>query len=158
MTRPEQEAGKGMWAGNAGPTANSPVGGDPFGMAAWLKDMPKVPLHPLMQQQAAAMAAATAIGLGMTSHFAGLMFGAMQSVAGTTQKTAVADEKAAQGPAEPVASAAVVVDTAAVRETAPVAKAPDSATPVAARPVSQEPVVKTPVKVENRNGRRLRRT
>ncbi|CAN7152264.1 NADH:ubiquinone oxidoreductase [Pararhizobium sp. LjRoot255] len=148
MTRPEQEAGKGMWAGNAGPTADSPAGGDPFGMAAWLKDMPKVPLHPLMQQQAAAMAAATAIGLGMTSHFAGLMFGAMQRVAGTTQKTAVADEKAAQSPAEPVASAAVVVDTAAVRETAPVAKAPDSATPVAARPVSQEPAVKTPVKVE----------
>jgi len=148
MTRPEQEAGKGTWAGNAGPTADSPVGNDPFGMAAWLKDMPKVPLHPLMQHPAAAMAAATAIGLGMTSHFAGLMFGAMQGVTGATQKTAGADEKAAQNPAEPVASAAVVADTEAVKETAPVVKAPDPATPVATRPVSEEPFVKTPVKVE----------
>ncbi len=38
----------------------------------------KVPLHPLMAHPAAAVAAATAIGFGLTSHIAGVMFGAMQ--------------------------------------------------------------------------------
>ncbi|MCV9965621.1 hypothetical protein OIU34_27465 [Pararhizobium sp. BT-229] len=146
MNRPEQEADKGTQAGSAGPSIGSPAGrNDPFGMTEWLKDMPKVPLHPLMQHPAAAMAAATAIGLGVTSHIAGFMFGAMQGMAGTAQKTgAVADEKPAAKPVELVASTAKAADTAPVAETAK----PVEAEPVAAVPVKSTPARSAPAKTE----------
>lgn len=138
MTRPEQDASKGSWAGTAGPTADSPAGSDPYGMAAWLKDMSKAPLHPLMQNPAAAMAAATAIGLGMTSHFAGLMFGAMESMTRTAQKTASAtDETPAAEAAEPVADAA---DVAPPTKTETPAKAPVKSKPVKAESAKAAPV------------------
>ena len=66
-----------------------PPGGDPadpFGMAEWMKGLPQMPLHPLMVHPAAAVAAATAIGFGLTSHFAGAMFGAMQGAVEAAQK------------------------------------------------------------------------
>jgi NADH-quinone oxidoreductase subunit E len=151
MNRPEQEADKGTRAGSAGPSIGSPAGrNDPFGMTEWLKDMPKVPLHPLMQHPAAAMAAATAIGLGVTSHIAGFMFGAMQGMAGTTQKTdAAADEKPAAKPVEPVASTAKAADTAPVAETAkPVKADPVKAAPVKTAPIRSAPVKTAPVKAE----------
>lgn len=56
---------------------------DPFGMAEWMKTMPAVPL---MANPVAAVAAATAIGFGLSSHFAGVMFGAMQGAASALQK------------------------------------------------------------------------
>ena len=141
MTRPEQEASKGSWAGTAGPTADSPAGSDPYGMAAWLKDISKAPLHPLMQNPAAAMAAATAIGLGMTSHFAGLMFGAMESMTRTAQKTASAtDETLAAEAAEPVAD---VADAAPPTKTETPAK-----TPVKSKPVKAESAKAAPVKAD----------
>lgn len=54
---------------------------DPFGLSPWLKEMPSMAIPPLMAHPMAAMAAATAIGFGMTSHLAGIMMGAMQSSA-----------------------------------------------------------------------------
>ncbi|WP_349433894.1 NADH:ubiquinone oxidoreductase [Pararhizobium sp. A13] len=151
MNRPEQEADKGTRAGSAGPSIGSPAGrNDPFGMTEWLKDMPKVPLHPLMQHPAVAMAAATAIGLGVTSHIAGFMFGAMQGMAGTAQKTgAAAEEKPAAEPAELVASTAKAADTAPVAETAkPVEAEPIKPAPVKSTPAKSAPVKTAPVKAQ----------
>ncbi len=66
-----------------------PLGGepaDPFGMGEWLKAMPQVPLHPLMAHPAGAVAAATALGFGLSSHIAGVMLGAMQGAVEVLQK------------------------------------------------------------------------
>lgn len=95
MVKPDHGTNKDKEAGTAGPGFASGVGNgeDPFGMAEWLKDLPKVPLHPLMQHPAAAFAAATAIGIGMTSHVAGFMLGAMQGMAERAQ-AATPDEAA----------------------------------------------------------------
>lgn len=81
-TRNEEQ---GMNAGAVIPFAR-PLGAgsaDPFGMAEWMKGMPAVPL---MANPMAAVAAATAIGFGLSSHFAGVMFGAMQGAASALQK------------------------------------------------------------------------
>ncbi|MBP1860890.1 NADH:ubiquinone oxidoreductase [Rhizobium herbae] len=142
MAKPEHETHKGTQAGSAGPSFGSGIGStnDPFGMAEWLKDMPKVPLHPLMQHPAAAFAAATAVGLGMTSHIAGFMLGAMQGMAETAQKTGAAlDEKPVAQPAEPMAGAAAAASPAkASVEAKPVRVEPEKAKPVKAEPVRAE--------------------
>ncbi|MDK1376222.1 MULTISPECIES: NADH:ubiquinone oxidoreductase [unclassified Sinorhizobium] len=59
---------------------------DPFGMAEWMTNMPHLPLHPLMAHPTAAVAAATALGFGLSSHIAGIMVGAMQGAVGAMQK------------------------------------------------------------------------
>ncbi len=106
MIKPDHGTNKDNEAGTAGPDFASGVGSgeDPFGMAEWLKELPKVPLHPLMQHPAASFAAATAIGIGMTSHVAGFMLGAMQGMAERAQAAAPAKEAkaetAGQAPAE----------------------------------------------------------
>lgn len=69
-------------------------GDDPFGLAPWLKQMPDMPLHPLMAHPVAAIAATTAIGFGIAGQMAGAMLGLMQSAAERTK--AVLDEAAAQ--------------------------------------------------------------
>ena len=61
------------------------AGDDPFGLAPWLKEMPDVPLHPLMAHPMAAMAATTAIGFGLAGQMAGAMLGVMQSAAERTK-------------------------------------------------------------------------
>ncbi|WP_313665279.1 hypothetical protein [Shinella sp.] len=79
------------------------AGDDPFGIAQWLKEMPDVPLHPLMAHPAAAMAATAAIGFGLAGQMAGAMLGLMQGAAG--QAKAVLDEAAdiaAKARTEPV--------------------------------------------------------
>lgn len=68
------------------------AGDDPFGLSPWLKQMPDVPLHPLMAHPMAAMAATTAIGLGIAGQMAGAMLGVMQSAAERTK--AMLDEAA----------------------------------------------------------------
>lgn len=149
MARPGNETGKGTQAGPAGPSSVRPAGNDPFGMAEWLKDMPKVPLHPLMQHPAAAMAAATAIGFGMTSQIAGFMLGAMQGLADTVQKTGVAaDEKSVEKAAEPVEKPVATAKTAPVVKLKVPSKAPGKAQPVKAKPVAAEPVAVVPAKAE----------
>ena len=84
------------------------AGDDPFGLAPWLKEMPGVPLHPLMAHPMAAMAATTAIGFGIAGQMAGAMLGMMQSAA--ERAKVVLDEaadlaakaEAASGTAAPV--------------------------------------------------------
>ncbi|OCP16412.1 MULTISPECIES: NADH:ubiquinone oxidoreductase [unclassified Ensifer] len=73
----------------SGISSARPFGGDPadpFGMAEWMKSMPQVPLHPLMAHPAGAVAAATALGFGLSSHIAGVMLGAMQGAVEALQK------------------------------------------------------------------------
>ncbi|WP_426123121.1 hypothetical protein [Pararhizobium sp. PWRC1-1] len=145
MARPGNETGKGTQAGSAGPSTVPPAGNDPFGMAEWLKDMPKVPLHPLMQHPAAAMAAATAIGFGMTSQIAGFMLGTMQGLAHTAQKTGVAaNEKPAAKAAEPAETPVYAANAGPVVKAKAPAKAPGKARPVKAKPVATEPVAVVP--------------
>ncbi|MCF3642033.1 hypothetical protein LXM94_18870 [Rhizobium sp. TRM95111] len=107
MTKP---AGQEANATNVPPAAAA--GDDPFGLAPWLREMPAVPMHPLMAHPMAAMAAATAIGLGVTGQIAGMMLGAMQ---GATARTKVALDEAEAGLAEAEAVVARVAEiTAAV--------------------------------------------
>ncbi|WP_205536230.1 NADH:ubiquinone oxidoreductase [Shinella zoogloeoides] len=68
------------------------AGDDPFGLSPWLKQMPDMPLHPLMAHPMAAMAATTAIGFGIAGQMAGAMLGVMQSAAERTK--AMLDEAA----------------------------------------------------------------
>jgi NADH-quinone oxidoreductase subunit E len=109
----ERKEGQGREAAAVIPFARSAGAdpADPFGMAEWMKNMPKVPLHPLMAHPAAAVAAATALGFGLSSHIAGIMFGAMQGAASALH---VAKPSTAEAPA-----------------TAPAAKAPQA--PASAR-------------------------
>ena len=125
------------------------AGDDPFGLSPWLKEMPDVPLHPLMAHPMAAMAATTAIGFGIAGQMAGAMLGVMQSAAERTK--AMLDEAA-----ELAAKAEAAKETAAPVKAKPelrvVPKAePEmkvarekSATPktVEARPVRRAPAAK----------------
>ena len=118
-------------------------------MAEWLKDMPKVPLHPLMQHPAAAMAAATAIGFGVTSQIAGFVLGAMQGLAETAQKTGVpADDVLVAKVAKPTEAPVIAVKAEPVVKPKVVAKAPVKARPVKATPAVAEPVAIAPAKAE----------
>ena len=99
MAGPNQQAAKDTRTGSADASNASGSGyeNDPFGMAGWMKDMP---VHPLMRHPVAAMATAGAISIGMTSHMAGLMFGAMQGLAETALRAGLAGESPAPGALE----------------------------------------------------------
>ncbi|OOG75893.1 NADH:ubiquinone oxidoreductase [Sinorhizobium sp. A49] len=87
---------------------------DPFGMAEWMKGMSQVPLHPLMAHPAGAVAAATALGFGLSSHIAGVMLGAMQGAVEALQKgSALADQPQAGVTAEVVPAKAAPVQAEA---------------------------------------------
>ncbi|OJG00220.1 hypothetical protein [Pararhizobium antarcticum] len=90
MVRPVDHKGADKQTGSSG-TASASVdaGRDPFGLAQW---MPGASLHPLMANPTAAVVAATAVGLGMTSQMAGFMLGAMQGFVDATQKSAPQSE------------------------------------------------------------------
>jgi NADH-quinone oxidoreductase subunit E len=68
------------------------AGEDPFGFSPWLRQMPDVPLHPLMAHPVAGLVATTAIGFGLAGQMAGMMLGMMQGAAERTK--AVLDEAA----------------------------------------------------------------
>ncbi|WP_455271983.1 hypothetical protein [Rhizobium herbae] len=156
MAGPGNETGKGTQAGSAGPSNVPLAGNDPFGMAEWLKDMPKVPLHPLMQHPAAAMAAATAIGFGMTSQIAGFVLGAMQGLADTAQKTGVvADEKPAAKTVEPVEKPVAAAKAAPAVKA--LAKVPGKPRSVEVMPAAPEPVAVVPVKAEKPTRQKIAR-
>ncbi len=149
MAGPGSETGRGKQTGSAATSSGSRAGNDPFGMAEWLKNMPNGQLHPLMQHPAAAMAAVTAIGFGMTSQIAGFMLGAMQGLAETAQKTGVAaDEVPVAKVAKPAEAPVIAVKAAPVVKPKVVAKAPGKARPVEAKPVSAEPVAVVAAKAE----------
>lgn len=159
MATPEEKAGRGTGADNAGPSADASAGGpasgaDPFGMAEWLRTMPN--MHPLMQHPAAAMAAATAIGLSVTGQMAGFMLGAMQGMSGRARRADEPDEGIAETAPElveePVKAAVPVAEpetmvpepvTEAVVAAAPVAEvldAPPAKVKAAAKPVRRKAV------------------
>ncbi|HEV7306619.1 helix-hairpin-helix domain-containing protein [Ensifer sp.] len=118
-----------------------PLGGDPadpFGMGEWMKALPQVSLHPLMVHPAAAVAAATAIGFGLTSHFAGAMLGAMQGAVEAAQKRAQPDASASD--------ATVATTTQAEAELKPVAKPSAPAKRAAAKPVVEKVTAEKVVK------------
>lgn len=128
-------------------------GGDPFGLAPWLKEMPDVPLHPLMAHPVAAIAATTAIGFGIAGQMAGAMLGLMQSAAerakvALDEAAALAEAKAEPQPVEPVKAKPVLsvvpkAEKPAVAKTVKVARE-KSATPKTAdaRPARKAPTAK----------------
>ncbi|OCP01261.1 MULTISPECIES: NADH:ubiquinone oxidoreductase [unclassified Ensifer] len=121
----------------AGPLGSDPA--DPFGMAEWMKGLPQMPLHPLMVHPAAAVAAATAIGFGLTSHFAGAMLGAMQGAVEAAQKRAE--------PVVPDATTAVVAEAVqAEAKPEPVARPSASAKRAVAKPVVEKVAAEKVVK------------
>lgn len=122
MTKP---AGQDANATNVPPA--EAAGDDPFGLAPWLKEMPDVPLHPLMAHPVAAMAATTAIGFGIAGQMAGAMLGLMQTAA---ERAKVAmDEAAERARAEMAREKAVQdragQDRAGQERAAPVRAKPD---------------------------------
>jgi NADH-quinone oxidoreductase subunit E len=130
-------------AGQDGNATNVPpaeaAGDDPFGMAQWLKDVPDVPLHPLMAHPVAAMAATAAIGFGLAGQMAGAMLGLMQGAAGQAKAEPVRAKPVLRVvPKEAVAKA----QTPAVEQKAKVAR-DKTATP---KPVDEQPVRKAPAK------------
>lgn len=125
----------------SGISSARPFGGDPadpFGMAEWMKAMPQVPLHPLMAHPAGAVAAATALGFGLSSHIAGVMLGAMQGAVEALQKGSTLAEQMQTGVSAEVARTNVAPVQLGVRT-------PVAAKPVAAKksPVSKPKVEKT---------------
>jgi NADH-quinone oxidoreductase subunit E len=106
------------------------VTADDFGRAAakLLRDAPAAPLYPLLAHPTAAMAAATAIGFGLTTQMASAFLGAMQGAFDTADRLAKAAEAdAAKLAPEPEAkvepAASVPVAEPAKAEPAVVAKA-----------------------------------
>lgn len=86
-----------------------------------LKDMPHVPLHPLMAHPAAALAAATAIGFGLATHMTNVFLGSLQGAMEATNKLArkleeekLAGEAEPAAPSEPTGTVAEAVEPAAV--------------------------------------------
>ncbi len=131
-----------------------------------LKDMPHVPLHPLMAHPAAALAAATAIGFGLATHMTSVFLGSLQGAVEATNKLArkleeekLAGEAEPAAPSEPTGAVAEAVEPAAVaRKTrkAPVKQVEAKAAPApkarkvaaevakAEKPETVEPVAKAP--------------
>ncbi|MBX4971737.1 5' DNA nuclease [Rhizobium binae] len=71
--------------------------------AEMLENAQAMPVHPLMAHPAAAFAAATAIGFGLSTQMAGAFFGAFQSALETTGKLAAAlDDTPPEEPAPEV--------------------------------------------------------
>jgi len=115
MVRPADQTSADTQTGPSGAaSASAAAGADPFGLAQW---MPGASLHPLMAHPTAAVVAATAVGLGVTSQMAGFMLGAMQAFVDATQKAAVKVET----PLEPVVAEKATREAMAEM---PVAKAP----------------------------------
>ncbi len=57
-------------------------------LADAMKDMPHVPLHPLMAHPTAALAAATAIGFGLATHMTSVFLGSLHGAIDATNKLA----------------------------------------------------------------------
>ncbi|WP_026619313.1 NADH-quinone oxidoreductase subunit E [Ensifer sp. WSM1721] len=112
------------------PFARTADPADPFGMAEWMRSMPNVALHPLMAHPTAAIAAAAALGFGLSSQIAGIMFGAMQGAASAMQKSVAAPEVE---PVEATKRAPAVAPQAAARQASEAPSVPAARKPRAAR-------------------------
>lgn len=111
-------------------------------LADALKDMPHVPLHPLMAHPTAALAAATAIGFGFATHMTSVFLGSLHGAIDATTKLArrLEEEQQAKAgtPDEDASSADATVEPApAVKDVKPrKAAQPKPATVKAAKPVA----------------------
>ncbi|PJI39316.1 MAG: 5' DNA nuclease [Rhizobium sp.] len=111
-------------------------------LADALKDMPHVPLHPLMAHPTAALAAATAIGFGFATHMTSVFLGSLHGAIDATSKLArrLEEEQQAKAgtPDEDASSADATVEPApAVRDVKPrKAAQPKPATVKVAKPVA----------------------
>lgn len=111
-------------------------------LADALKDMPHVPLHPLMAHPTAALAAATAIGFGFATHMTSVFLGSLHGAIDATTKLArrLEEEQQAKAgtPDEDASSAEVTVEPApAVKDVKPrKAAQPKPATVKATKPVA----------------------
>lgn len=106
-----------------------------------LKDMPHVPLHPLMAHPAAALAAATAIGFGLATHMTSVFLGSLQGAVEATNKLArkldeekLAGEAEAAVPSEPAKNAVEVAEPVAVARKPRKAPAREAEAKVASAP------------------------
>lgn len=113
-------------------------------LADALKDMPHVPLHPLMAHPTAALAAATAIGFGFATHMTSVFLGSLHGAIDATSKLArrLEEEQQAKAgtPDESASSAGAAVEPApAVKDVKPRKAAqskPATAKAVAAKAVA----------------------
>lgn len=111
-------------------------------LADALKDMPHVPLHPLMAHPTAALAAATAIGFGFATHMTSVFLGSLHGAIDATTKLArrLEEEQQAKAgtPDEDASSAEVTVEPApAVKDVKPrKAAQPKPATVKVAKPLA----------------------
>lgn len=111
-------------------------------LADALKDMPHVPLHPLMAHPTAALAAATAIGFGFATHMTSVFLGSLHGAIDATSKLARRLEEEQQAKAGTPDEDALPADASA--EPAPPVKnvkprkavQPKPATVKAAKPVA----------------------
>lgn len=130
MKKPVGEADKTEKAKSADAPFASAAGETNVGLPGWAPGM-----HPLMAHPTAAVTAATAIGLGITSQMAGFMFGAMQGFVEAAQKATTQ-----AGASQAVATPETVVDVPLAAEPAvePVAKTKEQKRPRAARIVEAQ--------------------
>lgn len=111
-------------------------------LADALKDMPHVPLHPLMAHPTAALAAATAIGFGFATHMTSVFLGSLHGAIDATTKLArrLEEEQQAKAgtPDEDASSADATVEPApAVKDVKPrKAAQPKPATTKSAKPTA----------------------
>ena len=111
-------------------------------LADALKDMPAVPLHPLMAHPTAAFAAATAIGFGLATHLTSVFLGSLHGAIEASGKLArkLEDEQANGGTKGEDAGSAANVATVAVADVKPSkAKRTKPATVEAKKPMTLKP-------------------
>lgn len=116
-------------------------------LADALKDMPAVPLHPLMAHPTAAFAAATAIGFGLATHMTSVFLGSLHGALEASGKLArrLEEEQAnaeAKGEDAGLAANAATVAVAGVKPSK--AKRTKPATSEAAEPATLKPAKTQP--------------
>lgn len=114
-------------------------------LADALKDMPAVPLHPLMAHPTAAFAAATAIGFGLATHMTSVFLGSLHGALEASGKLARRlEEEQANAEGEDAGLAASIA-TVAVADVKPSkAKRTKPATAQAAKPMALKPATPKP--------------
>lgn len=111
-------------------------------LADALKDMPVVPLHPLMAHPSAAFAAATAIGFGLATHMTSVFLGSLHGALEATGKLARKLEEEQANAEAKGEDAGAADDTETVADTdvkLPEAAKPRTTKARAAKPVALKP-------------------
>ena len=116
-------------------------------LADGLKDMPAVPLHPLMAHPTAAFAAATAIGFGLATHMTSVFLGSLHGALEATGKLArkLEEEQAGDGAKGEDAATTDAAPTAVVADAKPLKEAkPRTTKAKAAKPTPLKPATPKP--------------